>query len=479
MEPEYALPVSMPSTPILIVDDEADLRSLLVEALQELGYLAESAASGAQALELVKLTHFPVILTDLNMPGMSGLEFIKVLHETDPKSFPILMTGYATTEAAIQALKSGAYDFITKPFKFAEIEVSLGRALSHYNALRQNESYQHDLEQRVEERTRETLKLKDDIENLFESFVDASVTAIEARDPTTSGHSHRVADLTVGLAEAVNTTDGGAWGGFILTERQLRELRYASLLHDFGKVGVREQVLVKAKKLEGPRIEVLLQRLHQRGLESTVESLQKAWEEGRPFSLDLVESMQVEAREEVRRLITLIQRSNEPSVLPKEVAAELAHLDAIAFEHWSGHRKPVAEARDLDALRISKGSLTEDERREVESHVTHTFRFLEKIPWTPALADLPAIAYAHHERLNGKGYPLKLTSEAIPPQSKMMAIADVFDALAASDRPYKVAVPVGKALDILNEEAKAGLMDPELFRIFVDAKVYERTTKAK
>ncbi len=467
------------SAPILIVDDEADLRSLLVEALQELGHEALSAAGGAQAVELVKTRHFPVVFTDLNMPGMSGLDLISQLHQVDPKSFPILMTGFATTEAAIQALKGGAYDFITKPFKFAEIEASLNRALSHYNALRENEAYQHDLETRVEARTKETVKLKDDIERLFEGFVDASVAAIEARDPTTSGHSHRVAELTVGLAEAVNLTDGGVWGGFRLSERQLRELRYASLLHDFGKVGVREQVLVKAKKLEASRVEVLLQRLHQRSLEQEVEALRAAWREGRPFDASLIEGLQAEGRAEALRLIALVQQSNEPSVLPKEAAEELAHLDGMAFQHWSGHRKPLVEDRDLSALRIPKGSLTEEERREVESHVTHTFRFLEKIPWTEELGGVPSIAYAHHERLNGRGYPRKLTGEAIPAQSKMMAIADVFDALAASDRPYKVAVPVGKALDILREEAKAGLMDPELFSIFVEAKVYERTTMGK
>lgn len=468
------------STPILIVDDEGDLRTLLVEALQDLGYAAEGAATGMEAVERVEKRHFPVIFTDLNMPGgMSGLDLIKRIHEIDAKAFPILMTGYATTEAAIAALKTGAYDFITKPFKFAEIEVSLGRALSHYRALRENETYQQELERLVEDRTKETVQLKDDIERLFEGFVDASVTAIEARDPTTSGHSHRVAQLTVGLAEAVNRTEGGAWGGFHLSERQLRELRYASLLHDFGKVGVREQVLVKAKKLEEPRVEVLLQRLHQRGLESSVDMLLDAWREGRPFNASLVESLQSEARAEVQRLIALVQLSNEPSLLPKDAAEELAHLDGMAFEHWSGGRKPLVDSRDLAALRIPKGSLTDDERREVESHVTHTFRFLEKIPWTKELSEVPGIAYAHHERLNGRGYPLKLTAEAIPPQSKMMAIADVFDALAASDRPYKVAVPVGKALDILAEETKAGLMDPGLFQIFLDSKIYERTAKAK
>lgn len=466
--------------PILVVDDEADLRLLLVEAFQDLGYEAVGAESGAQALELAKARHFPVIFTDLNMPGgLSGLDLIHHLQAVDARSFSILMTGYATTEAAIQALKGGAYDFITKPFKFAEIEVALGRALSHYRALRENETYQKSLESLVEDRTKETVRLKDDIERLFEGFVDASVAAIESRDPTTSGHSHRVALLTVGLAEAVNLTEGGAWGGFQLSDRQLRELRYASLLHDFGKVGVREQVLVKAKKLEAPRIEVLLQRLHQRGLEHAVASLLAAWQEGRPFDAKLADSIRGEARQEVERFIALVQRSNEPSVLPKEAASELNHLEGLAFQHWSGDEKPVADGRDMAALRITKGSLTDEERREVESHVTHTFRFLEKIPWTQELGAVPDIAYAHHERLNGRGYPRKLTAEAIPAQSKMMAIADVFDALAASDRPYKIAVPVGKALDILHEETKAGLMDPDLLRIFIESKVYERTAKTK
>ncbi|HEX7553398.1 MAG TPA: response regulator, partial [Geothrix sp.] len=190
-----------PPISILIVDDEADLRNLLVEALEDQGYAAEGAEGGTQALARVRDKHFPVIFTDLNMPGgLSGLELLKAVHEEDPKTMGILMTGYATTESAIQALKRGAYDFIQKPFKLAEIEASLERALEYYRLRRENEDYQHNLERMVEARTQEILGLKNDIERLFEGFVNASVTAIEARDPSTSGHSSRVADLTVGLA---------------------------------------------------------------------------------------------------------------------------------------------------------------------------------------------------------------------------------------------------------------------------------------
>ncbi|HJU83364.1 MAG TPA: HD domain-containing phosphohydrolase [Holophagaceae bacterium] len=463
-------------TPVLIVDDEADLRSLLVEALEDQGYAAEGAESGEAALAKIRQCHYPVIFTDLNMPGgLSGLDLIQAIRKEDPKSFPILITGYATTESAILALKSGAYDFITKPFKFAEVEASLSRALDHYRVRRENEAYQQNLEAMVEARTEEILGLKDDIERLFEGFVQASVTAIEARDPSTSGHSARVAELTVGLAEAVNATPQGAYGHVQLNAQQLRELRYASLLHDFGKVGVREQVLVKAKKLEPGRLEQLFQRQHQRGLESLLHQITHAWSSGQAYDPLYVERLLLEHQQETEFIMDLLARSNEPSVLPREVAAELDRLTELHFEHWTGVRKPLVDAPDLELLRIPKGSLSAEEREEVQSHVTHTFRFLTKIPWTRELAEVPEIAYAHHERLNGRGYPRALNGAEIPLQSKMMAIADVFDALAAKDRPYKAAVPVDRALMILEEEARINLLDANLLHIFIEAKIFELT----
>ncbi|HJW09200.1 MAG TPA: HD domain-containing phosphohydrolase [Holophagaceae bacterium] len=463
-------------TPVLIVDDEADLRNLLVEALTDQGYAAEGAESGEAALAKIRQRHFPVVLTDLNMPGgLSGLDLVQAIRQEDPKAFPILITGYATTESAILALKSGAYDFITKPFKFAEVEASLTRALDHYRTRRENEAYQQNLEAMVAERTEEILGLKDEIERLFEGFVQASVTAIEARDPSTSGHSARVAELTVGLAEAVNGTPNGAYGHVHLGSQQLRELRYASLLHDFGKVGVREQVLVKAKKLSEGRLEQLFQRQHQRSLESLVEELRQAWAKGVPYDPAFIEQLLLGHQQESETLMELLAKSNEPSVLPKEVAAELDRVAELHFRHWTGVTRPLVDAPDLELLRIPKGSLSAEEREEVQSHVTHTFRFLSKIPWTRELAEVPEIAYAHHERLNGRGYPRGLQSSEIPVQSKMMAIADVFDALAAKDRPYKAAVPVDRALMILEEEARINLLDANLLQIFVEARVFERT----
>jgi HD-GYP domain-containing protein (c-di-GMP phosphodiesterase class II) len=140
-----------------------------------------------------------------------------------------------------------------------------------------------------------------------------------------------------------------------------------------------------------------------------------------------------------------------------------------------GNRHPYLTPEELGALCIRKGSLTERERRDIESHVTHTYNFLSQIPWTGEYKRVPDIAFAHHERLDGSGYPRQLTAADIPIQSKMMAIADVFDALAAWDRPYKKAVPVERALDILRDEAHIGKLDGAILDLFVAARIYEKT----
>lgn len=320
-------------------------------------------------------------------------------------------------------------------------------------------------------------KLRQAIEDLFEKFVDASVKAIEQRDPVTRGHSGRVATLTVGLAEAVNRRERGPLGGVFFTERQLRELRYASLLHDFGKVGVREQVLVKSKKLEPNRLEILLQRLRQRQQEEIAALMRREWEGGLAFDAARWETLQARHRAEADRFMALLVRSNEPTVLSQDVEAGLGAMEALTFTNWEGLTAPVLEPPDLVRLSIRRGSLSDSEREEIESHVTHTYEFLAKIPWTPDLAMIPEIAYAHHERLNGKGYPRHLTAADIPVQSRAMAITDVFDALTAQDRPYKSAVPLDRSLDILRQDARSGHLDADLLDLFIEAKVYDRTMK--
>jgi HD-GYP domain-containing protein (c-di-GMP phosphodiesterase class II) len=137
--------------------------------------------------------------------------------------------------------------------------------------------------------------------------------------------------------------------------------------------------------------------------------------------------------------------------------------------------RPLLEDHELQFLMIRRGNLDDEERREIESHVTHTYRFLEQIPWTRELRAIPRIAYAHHEKLNGRGYPNRVTGLEIPVQARIMTIADIYDALTATDRPYKRAVPRDRALDILVMEAKEGTIDPALLDIFIGARAFEAT----
>jgi HD-GYP domain-containing protein (c-di-GMP phosphodiesterase class II) len=323
-------------------------------------------------------------------------------------------------------------------------------------------------------------KLYEDIERLFEGFVTAAVTAIESRDPTTSGHSSRVATLTVGLAEVVDRVNDGTYGGVTFTREQLRELRYAGLLHDFGKVGVREQVLVKQKKLYPADLELIRNRfqllLQRTDLEFERERAEYALAHGAQSyeeAIARLEGARSTQKAELMRWLDAIVRANEPTVLPEGSFEALQEINRRHFTDFEGRERPLLEDHELQFLMIRKGNLDERERREIESHVTHTYRFLEQIPWTRELKRIPKIAYGHHEKLNGRGYPLQVTADDIPVQTRMMTISDIYDALTATDRPYKRAVPTERALDILHMEAKDGMLDRELLEAFIGARVFD------
>ncbi|HEX5580590.1 MAG TPA: HD domain-containing phosphohydrolase, partial [Gemmatimonadaceae bacterium] len=176
-------------------------------------------------------------------------------------------------------------------------------------------------------------------------------------------------------------------------------------------------------------------------------------------------------------LFAAVEAANEPMLLPEERAEELERLSAESFHRADGTTCPLLCTGELAALRVRQGTLNERERREIEAHVTLSWRFLSQIPWTPELRNVPEIAYGHHEKLNGMGYPRGLTAERIPVQVRMMTIADIYDALTATDRPYKKAVAPERALDILRREADAGELDRDLLTTFVDAGVFRITSR--
>jgi HD-GYP domain-containing protein (c-di-GMP phosphodiesterase class II) len=328
----------------------------------------------------------------------------------------------------------------------------------------------------------ENSRLYEEIERLFEGFVKAAVHAIEQRDPTTFGHSGRVANMTVGLAAVVARAEDGAYRGVTFTREQIKEIRYAGLLHDFGKVGVREQVLIKAKKLYPLQLDLIRQRHH--FVRRTAE--REFWRKRAEFleahdRKDYEPFLRALEEEHSREIAVLdgfldaVLSANEPTVLPAGPLEALLQLSRRSYEDPTGRPQPYLTEEEMRFLTIAKGSLDETERLEIESHVTHTYRFLQQIPWTRELQDIPMIAYGHHEKLDGKGYPRRVTGDAIPIQTRMMTISDIYDALSAADRPYKAAVAPARALDIMADEVRTGQLDQELFRLFVEGKVFEAT----
>lgn len=331
----------------------------------------------------------------------------------------------------------------------------------------------------------ENIRLYESIETLFEGFVRASVSAIEARDPTTYGHSFRVADLTVGLAEVVDRDDSPHFRNIRFNRTEIKEIRYASLLHDFGKVGVREEVLVKAKKLYPMQLDLVKQRFAyaRKTLEheQSERKLTYLLEKGREEFLARQAEFQRELEEQLRELdefFEFVVKCNEPTVLREGNFERLNELAAWQFVDSEGSQ-PLLTSHEIKLLSISQGNLDERERRQIELHVNHTMSFLRQIPWTKEIKNIPAIASAHHEKLDGTGYPHNLPASQIPFQSKMMTISDIYDALSATDRPYKKAVRSDQALDILFDEAKRGLVDRELLRLFHEAEIYRLTATWK
>ncbi|HEY4912987.1 MAG TPA: HD domain-containing phosphohydrolase [Candidatus Dormibacteraeota bacterium] len=322
-----------------------------------------------------------------------------------------------------------------------------------------------------------------DIEDLFDQFVTASVYAIEQRDPSTAGHSGRVEALTTKLADEITRIEAGKYRNVIFSKDQLKELRYACLLHDFGKIGVREDILVKEKKLFRFQLDLIQWRF------DSVErwaQLRAELEAKRGDGVDAAKVAEIERRleaelDQYRMWFEAIVMANEPSVLPEDKASTLSDMKGHDFPDVSGRVHPLIAPQEFHFLSIQKGTLTNEERKEIESHVAKSHDFLSKIQWTklsPLMGNIPEFAWGHHEKLDGSGYPRGLRGNEIPTQTRMMTISDIYDALTARDRPYKPAVPTSAALDILNAEAGRGQLDPDLLEVFIAKRVYDVTASS-
>ena len=339
-------------------------------------------------------------------------------------------------------------------------------------------------------------QLLESIEDLFAGFVTASVHAIESRDPATSGHSERVAQLSVRLSEEVNTIDTGILRSIQFNDRQLQEIRYASLLHDFGKVSIPETIVQKGKKLYAHQLTELSHRFNLLRRTWELEATQHKFSYvlnsplGHQHQLgdncghcSYLQQLDLDLKVKLDRLQSyweLLNQLNQPNVISTPefaakidtVIADLQQLARYNYLDLDGNFQPLLTTAEIEQLLIPRGTLTTAERLIVESHVSHTYDFLRKIPWTKHLQNVPKIAGTHHEKLDGSGYPRGLTAAEIPIQAQIMAIADIYDALTASDRPYKPKLSLDRSLSILQQEATAGKLNRDLLALFEQRQVY-------
>jgi len=318
------------------------------------------------------------------------------------------------------------------------------------------------------------------LEVLFESLIELINTAIDDKSPYTGGHCKRVPVLTMMLAEAAHEAVAGPLTDFRMSEKDRYELKIAGLLHDCGKITTPVHVVDKATKLQTifDRIELVGTRLEVLKRDAEIEMLHakvRAIEAGDEASARRAEEAYAARVRELDADREFLRRTNVGSErMRPEDQARVSRIARYSWRNPEGRLDRFLSRDEEDNLNIAYGTLNTGEREVINHHIVATIKMLEALPWPRHLSNVPEYAGGHHERMDGKGYPRGLTREQMSVQARVMGIADIFEALTAKDRPYKVGKTLSESLAILGRFKESGHIDPDLFDIFVREKVYLR-----
>jgi HD-GYP domain-containing protein (c-di-GMP phosphodiesterase class II) len=324
-------------------------------------------------------------------------------------------------------------------------------------------------------------KLLDDFKKLFDSLVGLISTAIDEKSSYTGGHCKRVTELTDMIAKAACNKKDGIFRDFSLSDQDLYELRIAATLHDCGKIITPVHIEDKATKLQtlfdrieliDIRIEIMMRDAHISFLEKKLSS------QGNGDNSDIA-AAEHELMEQIRELkddkefLHVCNVGNE--FLDESHQNRIRNIaNKYTWINSEGEKQYILSGDEIGNLSVSKGTLTPEEREIINAHAVNTAKILESLYYPESLRNVPIFAKVHHERVDGSGYPLGLKIDQIPVQGRMLAIADVFEALTARDRPYKDRYTLMQALRILGFMKQNGHIDPEIFDIFISKKVYLR-----
>lgn len=319
------------------------------------------------------------------------------------------------------------------------------------------------------------------LEELFEAFINLINIAIDEKSPYTGGHCERVPELTMLLAEAVHNTEQGPLAGFRMTDKDRYELKIAGLLHDCGKVTTPVHVVDKATKLQ-----TLFDRIHlidtrfeilKRDAEIALLKQKAALEAGGKDVADIENSY----RQRIAQLDSdreFLRKSNVGGeFMAPALQQRVRDIGAYRWVNEQGEECDFLTPDEIYCLNVEKGTLTAEEREIINHHIVATIHMLEALPWPDHLRKVPEYAGGHHERMDGRGYPKGLKGSEMSVQARMMAVADIFEALTAKDRPYKLGKTLSEALTILGRMKLDQHVDPDLFDIFIRNQVYLQYAK--
>ena len=323
-------------------------------------------------------------------------------------------------------------------------------------------------------------KLISNMAELFEAFVKVMATAIDEKSPVTGGHIRRVADLTLTMADVIHNIKEGPYKDITFTQDQIYELKIAAYMHDIGKVTSPVEIVEKAKKLQTIfdriqyirlRMAYISQRIILEGQNAKIEILQNGSDSEK---LKALETETQNKLEEIKEIREFINKCNEPGeFLDDETLERLKEISQKTYIDDEEKQQPFLKDDELVNLSIRRGSITEAERKKMQDHAAVTLKMLKQIPFTKKLKNIPGFAGAHHEFINGKGYPLGLKGDEIPFEGKLMAVTDIAEALTASDRPYKKAMPLETVNRILRSMAQKEELDNNLVELFIEKEVYK------